>query len=196
MGDLPSRIRHHFSIDGDNVVLNGLPVDTPHDLAREAGYKIFYWEDPGQEQLGEVNVARGVNQVDEETILIFAILCLGDGLLDERQILLVHFEEHGDGCGLDGDATVLLILPGVGGPGLASFRSCDDTSLGDEGIGEGGLAVVDVRNHGHVPDVLLLVHAFPHLVCCEVNHDETGKVPSWFNKTVSTLSDPTGKAPC
>ena len=49
--DLPSRIRHHFSIDGDNVVLNGLPVDTPHDLAREAGYKIFYWEDPIQEQL-------------------------------------------------------------------------------------------------------------------------------------------------
>ena len=38
--DLPSRIRHHFSIDGDNVVLNGLPVDTPHDLAREAGYKV------------------------------------------------------------------------------------------------------------------------------------------------------------
>ena len=41
--------------------------------------------------------------------------------------------------------------------------------LGDEGIGEGGLAVVDVRDHGHVPDVLLLVHAFPHLVGCEVN---------------------------
>ena len=47
--DLPSKIRHHFNIDGDNVVLSGLPVDTPHDLAREAGYKIFYWEDPSQE---------------------------------------------------------------------------------------------------------------------------------------------------
>ena len=48
--DLPSKIRHHFNIDGDNVVLSGLPVDTPHDLAREAGYKIFYWEDPSQEK--------------------------------------------------------------------------------------------------------------------------------------------------
>ena len=41
--------------------------------------------------------------------------------------------------------------------------------LGDQGVGEGGLAVVDVSDHGHVPDVLLLVHAFPHLVGCEVN---------------------------
>ena len=29
--------------------------------------------------------------------------------------------------------------------------------------------MVDVSDHGHVPDVLLLVHAFPHLVGCEVN---------------------------
>ena len=43
------------------------------------------------------------------------------------------------------------------------------THLGDERIGEGRLAMVDVGNHGHVPYVLLLVHAFPHLVCCEVN---------------------------
>lgn len=49
--DLPPNIRHQFSIDGDNVILNGLPVDTPHDLAREAGYKIFYCENPVQEQL-------------------------------------------------------------------------------------------------------------------------------------------------
>jgi intermediate peptidase len=49
--DLPSKIRHHFNIDGDNVILSGLQVDTPHDLAREAGYKIYYWEDPSQEKL-------------------------------------------------------------------------------------------------------------------------------------------------
>ena len=36
---------------------------------------------------------------------------------------------------------------------------------GDQGVVEGGLAVADVRDDGHVPDVLLLVHAFPHLVC-------------------------------
>ena len=36
---------------------------------------------------------------------------------------------------------------------------------GDQGVVEGGLAVVDVRDDGHVPDVLLLDHAFSHLVC-------------------------------
>ena len=29
--------------------------------------------------------------------------------------------------------------------------------------------MVDVRYDRHVPDVLLLVHAFPHLVSCEVH---------------------------
>ncbi len=56
--DLPNKIRHHFSIDGDNIILSGLPVDTPHDLAREAGYKIFYWEDPQQEELLHLMTSR------------------------------------------------------------------------------------------------------------------------------------------
>ena len=102
-----------------------------------------------------------------------------------------------DSRGLDGDAAILFVLPRVCCPGLASLCGGDDTSLcdefylplfwltcivhviprfnwnyshlGDQGVGEGGLAVVDVSDHGHVPDVLLLVHAFPHLVGCEVN---------------------------
>ena len=41
--------------------------------------------------------------------------------------------------------------------------------LGDQRVCEGGLAVVHVGNHGHVPDVLLLVHTFSHLVSCEVH---------------------------
>ena len=32
-----------------------------------------------------------------ETWLVGAVLLLGDGLLDESQILLIHVEEHGDG---------------------------------------------------------------------------------------------------
>lgn len=48
---LPPNIRHYFNQDGDNVILNGLQVDSPHDLAREAAYKIYYWEDPQQEEL-------------------------------------------------------------------------------------------------------------------------------------------------
>ena len=49
--DLPNHIRHSFNIVGDRVTLNGLPVDSPFDLAREAGYKIYYWNDLHQENL-------------------------------------------------------------------------------------------------------------------------------------------------
>ena len=49
--NLPSHIRHHFNIDGDNIILNGLPIDNPNEVAREAGYKIYYWEDTNQENL-------------------------------------------------------------------------------------------------------------------------------------------------
>ena len=71
--------------------------------------------------------------------------------------------------GLDGDASLLLVLPGVSGPGLTSLVGGDDTGLGHEGVGQGGLAVVHVGNHGHVPDVPLLVHTFSHLIYREVN---------------------------
>ena len=32
-----------------------------------------------------------------ETWLVGAVLLLGDGLLDEGKVLLIHVEEHGDG---------------------------------------------------------------------------------------------------
>ena len=74
--DLPNHIRHHFTNEGFNVILNGidryflliviffskfthqsntcqiigLPVDTPFDQTREAGYKVYYWEDSSQEE--------------------------------------------------------------------------------------------------------------------------------------------------
>ena len=71
--------------------------------------------------------------------------------------------------GLDGDASLLLVLPGVGGPALSGLGGGDDTGLGHQGVGQGGLAVIHVGDHGHVPDVPLLVHAFSHLVYCEVH---------------------------
>ena len=48
--------RHHTQFyqnlrDFKNKILIGLSVDTPYDLAREAGYKIFYWEDMFQENM-------------------------------------------------------------------------------------------------------------------------------------------------
>ena len=52
---------------------------------------------------------------------------------------------------------------------LDSMSNEHNTHLGHKRVSEGRLAVVDMCDHGHVPDVLLLVHAFPHLVSCEVN---------------------------
>ena len=52
---------------------------------------------------------------------------------------------------------------------LSRYAWVNDTNLGDKRVGESGLAVVDVGDHGHVPDVLLFVHAFSHLVGCEVD---------------------------
>ena len=66
--------------------------------------------------------------------------------------------------GLDGDAPLLLVLPGVRGPGLPGLGGGNDTSLGHQGVRQGGLAVVHVGNHGHVPDVSLLVHTYSDLV--------------------------------
>ena len=50
-------------------------------------------------------------------------------LLDELQILGVHVEEHGDGGRLDGDASLLFILSGISGSGLASLGGGNDTSF-------------------------------------------------------------------
>ena len=60
--------------------------------------------------------------------------------------------------GLDCDATVLLILAGVGETGLTSASAGDDSSLGDQRVGQGGFTVINVGNDGHVADVSPLVH--------------------------------------
>ena len=66
--------------------------------------------------------------------------------------------------GLDGDAPLLLVLSGVGGAGLPGLGGGDDPGLGHQRVGQGGFAMVHVGDHGHIPDVVLLVHAFSHLV--------------------------------
>ena len=74
--------------------------------------------------------------------------------------------------GLDGDAPLLLVLPGVGGAGLAGLGGGDDTGLGQERVGQGGLAVIDVGDDGHVPDVVLPVHDGPDLGDGEIHLGE------------------------
>ena len=65
----------------------------------------------------------------------------------------------------------MFILSGIGGSGIASSLSGNNTGLGDKGVSQGTLAVVDVSNNGHVSDVSSLVLAFSDLVNCEVWHD-------------------------
>lgn len=71
--------------------------------------------------------------------------------------------------GLDGDAALLLVLAGVGEPGLAGLGAGYDSGLRDQRVGQRRLAVVDVGDDGHVADVPLLVHHAPDLVYSEVH---------------------------
>ena len=88
------------------------------------------------------------DQVDQELIAIRV-----RGELDVR----LHLEEQRDASGLDGNAAVLLILAGVGQASVASGRRGNDTGSRNERVGEGRLAVIDVRDHRHVTDVLRLL---------------------------------------
>jgi len=85
----------------------------------------------------EVNVTGGIDQVDQE---LGTINSLGNLL----QILGVgELGVEGDGGGLDGNATVLLIGTGVHETGLTSLSSRNDTGTLDQRVGEGGLSVID-----------------------------------------------------
>lgn len=69
---------------------------------------------------------------------------------------------------LDGDASVLFVLTGVGEASLAGARVRYNTGLRHQGICQRRLSVIDVGDDGHVPDVLLLVHHNPNLVYREI----------------------------
>lgn len=108
---------------------------------------------------GEINVTGGVNEVDQE---VLAVGLLANNVLDVLGVLKMTVQ--GDGGGLDGDTTLLLIGTGIGGTGITSLSGGDDTGLGEKGVGKSRLAVIDVGNDGHVTDVAGLVHEGAHLV--------------------------------
>lgn len=60
--------------------------------------------------------------------------------------------------GFDGDASLLLILPCIGEPGLASTAARNDTSFAHQGVGQSRLSMVHMGNDGHVADVSPLIH--------------------------------------
>lgn len=60
--------------------------------------------------------------------------------------------------GFDGDASLLLVLAGVGEAGFACLGAGNNSGLGDQGVGQRRFSVIDVRDDRHVTDVPLLVH--------------------------------------
>jgi len=98
-------------------------------------------------------VTRRIDQVDQE---IRAVGLLADDVLEVLWIREVAVQ--GDSSGFDSNTTLLLIRTGIGSSGVTGLCCGDDTGLGQEGVGKGGLSVIDVSNNGHVTDVRRLVH--------------------------------------
>ena len=78
----------------------------------------------------------GVDEVDEVVVAV-----PGNMLGHALEVFVGHVVKEGDAGGLDGDAAILLILTGVGQARFAGVLLGDDTRGGDEGIGQGGLAL-------------------------------------------------------
>lgn len=120
---------------------------------------------------GEVNVSGRVDQVDQELVTVSLLLDIGNKLL-------VQFEVHGDGSGLDGNAALLLIRASVSITSTTFIGN--NTGLGDQSISQSRLAVVDVSNDGHVTNIRLLVHHATELINSKVHlrkkliHDQDG----------------------
>ena len=110
---------------------------------------------------GEVDVSGGVDEVDQVVALV--VLEAGDELFLDVVV-------HGDGGGLDGDTTGDFIGAGVEETGVTGGFLLDDTGGGDERVGEGGLAVIDVGNDGHVTDLAGDIHEFADLFDGEFDH--------------------------
>jgi len=102
-------------------------------------------------------VTGGVNKVDE--------VREGINLVDD-----VGLEVEGHTSGFDGNTTLLLVSTSVGGADISSLVASDNTGFGNEGIGEGRLAVIDVGDHRHVSDLVRVTHDFSDLVNSEVWH--------------------------
>lgn len=82
-------------------------------------------------------MTRRIDQVDQEVVLLGL-----DG--DVLKILLVlHLSEQRDGGRLDGDTTLLLVRTSIGETSRTSVGAGNDTGTLDEGVGKGGLAVID-----------------------------------------------------
>lgn len=78
-------------------------------------------------------------------------------------------EVERDTRGLDGDAAIDLLLRATHVHLSAGIALGDNASPLNETIRKSGLAVIDVRNHRHGPNVLFHVHDLAQLIYREVH---------------------------
>ena len=90
--------------------------------------------------------------------------------LDGTSLVNIGLEVKGDTSRLDGDAALLLVLTSIGGTGITSRFSGNDTGFSNERVRKGRLSVVDVSDDGHVSDLVSLVHDLTDLIDGEVGH--------------------------
>jgi hypothetical protein len=88
----------------------------------------------------EINVTGRVDQVDQEVVL---------GDLDGnvlKVLLVLELGVQGDGCGLNCHTTLLFVRSRICESRLTSLGCRDNTGTLDEGVGKGGLSVIDWDN--------------------------------------------------
>ena len=73
-------------------------------------------------------------------------------------------------CGLDSNATRLLVSTSVGSAGVTSIITGDNAGFCEKRVRQGGLAVVNVGNYRHVADAVCIVHDFTDLGDGEIGH--------------------------
>ena len=82
----------------------------------------------------------------------------------------VGLEVEGYTGRLDSDTTFFFVSTSVSSSDISSLFAGNDTGFGNQGIGEGGLAVINVSDDRHVTDLVRVAHDFSDLVNCEVWH--------------------------
>lgn len=62
------------------------------------------------------------------------------------------------------ERTLLLVGTSIGGTSITSLSGGDDTGLGQQRVGQGRFAVVDMSNNTHVTNIARLLHEIVDLV--------------------------------
>lgn len=90
-----------------------------------------------------------------------------------------HFRCYQHLYGWDGipgiGRTLLLVGTSICGTGIASLSGGDDTGLGQQRVGQGRFAVVDMSNNTHVTNIGRLLHEIVDLIDGEARQRSVSK---------------------